>query len=74
MEKTVAAHLSKHDREIASIRKLLLARMKMLAQSQKAGKETDRRIDRLVGEGEVMRAELRQIAAEGGKPGGTSSA
>jgi len=67
MAQTLAQRVSQHDREIAAIRKLVLTGMKMLVQMEKAQKEAgrkfDQRLDRLAGEHEVMRKEMRDLRA-----------
>jgi len=56
MAQTLAQRVSQHDREIGAIRKLLLAGMKML-------NRVDQQLDRLAGEQEAMRKDLRELAA-----------
>jgi hypothetical protein len=58
MGKAVAARLSRHDREIDAIRKLIRTGMRLLA-------NTDQRLDRLAGEHEIFQRELRQQRAAG---------
>ena len=56
MPSKIADHLTKHDREIAAIRKVLLTGMKMLVR-------TDRQIDTLTGTVDKLAEENRQLAA-----------
>jgi septal ring factor EnvC (AmiA/AmiB activator) len=56
MPSKIEERLTRHDREIAAIRKLLLAGMKMLAR-------TDRQIDNLAGKVDKLAEETRELAA-----------
>jgi hypothetical protein len=58
MDKTVAARLSKHDREIDAIRKLIRMGMRLLV-------NTDQQLNRLAGEHDLFQRQLRQQAAAG---------
>lgn len=60
----VAAKVARHDREIAAIRKLILAGMKMIAGVQKTQKQTDQQLLKLAGEHVQTQRELRLLAAE----------
>lgn len=65
MDKAVTAHLSKHDREIDAIRKLVHTGMKMLVRMERPQHQTDRRLDRLVAGHETLDRQLRQQQAAG---------
>jgi len=58
MDKAVAARLSKHDREIEAIRKLIRVGMRLLA-------DTEKQLNPLAGEHVVFQQELRQTHAVG---------
>lgn len=61
--KSVETRLSQHDREIAAIRKLLMAGMKMLGSIQRVQRQTDQQLLKLAGEHIETRRELRELAA-----------
>jgi hypothetical protein len=62
--KAPSAKVAQHDREIAAIRKLILAGMKMIAGVQKTQKQTDRQLLKLAGEHSETQKELRLLATE----------
>ena len=45
---SVQEHLSRHDREIAAIRKLILQGMKLVVEVQKAQKKTEQTLERFL--------------------------
>ena len=63
MPDKLEARVSKHDREIAAIRKLLLTGMKMLARSQEHSKAVDRQLDLIAGEHAALAKDMRELAA-----------
>ena len=60
---TTKEHLTKHDREIAAIRKLIVTGMKMIVKIGGAQKRTDEQLSLLAAEGRATRKELREVAA-----------
>ncbi len=54
------ARVTKHEREIAAIRKLVMTGMKILVRMEK---QTERQFYQLSGEQEAMRKDLRELAA-----------
>jgi formyltetrahydrofolate synthetase len=66
-KESIEARVSRHDREIAAIRKLILQGMKMIAATQKAQqqmqKQMDQQWERLAAEHAQTQYELRKLAA-----------
>jgi len=60
---SLEARVSRHDREIAAIRKLIVTGMKILVQSEK-------NLFRLEGMQEEMRKDLRELAGLSARPTG----
>jgi hypothetical protein len=47
-KRTLEARVSQHDREIAAIRKLIAAGMKLIVRIERAQTKTDQNLDRLI--------------------------
>jgi hypothetical protein len=47
-KQTVESHLSKHDREIAAIRKLIVTGMKLVVETQRAQRKTEQTLERFI--------------------------
>jgi len=57
------ARVSKHDREIAAIRKLILQGMKMISALGASHRKQDALLLRLEGQQEALQKEMRELAA-----------
>ena len=62
---TTKEHLSKHDREIAAIRKLILTGMKMLNHNQQQINQNQRQLNQLTQEVRELTAHMRRGATNG---------